>query len=40
MKRSTLLREVSRAVLDPAEMDEEIYALCDASLHPKGRLGP
>ena len=34
---TTLLREeVGRTVSDPAEIDEEIHALCDAWLHPKG----
>ena len=38
---TTLLREeVGRTVSDPAEIDEEIHALCDAVVASEGRLGP
>jgi hypothetical protein len=41
VKRTALLREeVGRRVSDPAEIDEEIYALCDALVASEGRLGP
>src|SRR5271165_387993 len=41
-KRYTaLLRvEVGRTVSDPAEIDEEIHALCEALIATEGRLGP
>jgi RNA polymerase sigma factor (sigma-70 family) len=41
-KRYTALlrEEVSRTVSDPAEVDEEIHALCDALIASEGRLGP
>jgi RNA polymerase sigma factor (sigma-70 family) len=41
-KRYTALlrEEVGRTVLDPAEIDEEIHALCDALVASEGRLGP
>jgi RNA polymerase sigma factor (sigma-70 family) len=41
-KRYTALlrEEVSRTVSDPAEVDEEIHALCEALIASKGRLGP
>jgi hypothetical protein len=41
-KRYTaLLREkVGRTVSDPAEIDEEIHALCEALIASEGRLGP
>ena len=41
-KRYTALlrEEVSRTVSDPAEIDEEIHALCDALVASEGRLGP
>ena len=36
VERTALLREeVGRTVSDPAEIDEEIHALCDALLPPK-----
>ena len=38
---TTLLREeVSRTVSDPAEIDAEIHALCEALIASEGRLGP
>jgi RNA polymerase sigma factor (sigma-70 family) len=38
---TTLLREeVGRTVSDPAEIDEEIHALCEALIASEGRLGP
>jgi RNA polymerase sigma factor (sigma-70 family) len=38
---STLLREeIGRTVSDPAEIDEEIHALCEALIASEGRLGP
>jgi RNA polymerase sigma factor (sigma-70 family) len=38
---TALLREeVGRTVSDPAEIDEEIHALCDALIASEGRLGP
>jgi hypothetical protein len=38
---TTLLREeVGRTVSDPAEIDEEIHALCEALIATEGRLGP
>ena len=30
-----LREEVGRTVSDPAEVDEEIHALCEALIHPK-----
>jgi DNA-directed RNA polymerase specialized sigma24 family protein len=41
-KRYTALlrEEVGRTVSDPAEIDEEIHALCEALIASKGRLGP
>ena len=41
-KRYTALlrQEVGRTVSDPAEIDEEIHALCDALIATRGRLGP
>ncbi len=41
-KRYTALlrEEVGRAVSDPAEIDEEFHALCDALVASEGRLGP
>lgn len=41
-KRYTALlrEEVSRTVSDPAEVDEEIHALCEALIASEGRLGP
>jgi RNA polymerase sigma factor (sigma-70 family) len=41
-KRYTALlrEEVGRTVSDPAEIDEEIHALCDALITSEGRLGP
>jgi RNA polymerase sigma-70 factor (ECF subfamily) len=35
-----LREEVGRTVSDPAEVDDEIHALCDALLATEGRLGP
>ena len=32
--------EVGRTVSDPAEIDEEIHALCEALIASEGRLGP
>jgi RNA polymerase sigma factor (sigma-70 family) len=38
---TALLREeVGRTVSDPAEIDEEIHALCEALIASEGRLGP
>jgi DNA-directed RNA polymerase specialized sigma24 family protein len=38
---AALLREaVGRTVSDPAEVDEEIHALCEALIASEGRLGP
>ena len=38
---TALLREeVGRTVSDPAEIDEEIHALCDGLVASEGRLGP
>ena len=41
-KRYTALlrEEVGRTVSDPAEVDEEIHALCDALIASEGRLAP
>ena len=41
-KRYTALlrEEVGRTVSDPAEIDEEIHALCEALIATGGRLGP
>ena len=41
-KRSTALlrQEVGRTVSDPAEIDQEIHALCEALIATRGRLGP
>jgi len=41
-KRYTALlrEEVSRTVSDPAELDEEIHALCEALIASEGRLAP
>jgi len=41
-KRYTVLlrEEVSRTVSDPAEIDGEIHALCEALIASEGRLGP
>jgi hypothetical protein len=40
-KRYTALlrEEVGRTVSDPAEIDEEIHALCEALIAAEGRLG-
>jgi hypothetical protein len=40
-KRYTALlrEEVGRTVSDPAEIDEEIHALCEALIATEGRLG-
>jgi RNA polymerase sigma-70 factor (ECF subfamily) len=35
-----LREEVARTVGDPAEVDEEIHALCEAVIATEGRLGP
>jgi len=35
-----LREEVGRTVSDPAEIDEEIHALCEALIASEGRLGP
>jgi RNA polymerase sigma factor (sigma-70 family) len=35
-----LREEVGRTVSDPAEIDEEIHALCEALIATEGRLGP
>jgi RNA polymerase sigma factor (sigma-70 family) len=37
---SLLREEVARTVGDPAEVDEEIHALCAALMASEGRLGP
>jgi hypothetical protein len=41
-KRYTALlrEEVARTVSDPAQIDEEIHALCEALIASEGRLGP
>jgi len=41
-KRYTALlrEEVGRTVSDPAEVDDEIHALCEALIASEGRLGP
>ena len=41
-KRYTALlrEEVGRTVSDPAEIDGEIHALCEALIASEGRLGP
>jgi RNA polymerase sigma-70 factor (ECF subfamily) len=41
-KRYTFIlrEEVGRTVSDPAEVDGEIHALCDALIAAEGRLGP
>ena len=40
-RHSTVLREeVGRTVSDPAEIDEEIYALCEALIASEERLCP
>ena len=41
-KRYTALlrQEVGRTVSDPAEIDQEIHALCEALIATRGRLGP
>jgi hypothetical protein len=41
-KRCTALlrEEVGRTVSDPAEIDEEIHALCEALIASEGRCGP
>jgi RNA polymerase sigma factor (sigma-70 family) len=41
-KRYTALlrEEVGRTVSDPAEIDEEVHALCEALIAAEGRLGP
>ena len=41
-KRYTALlrQEVGHTVSDPAEIDEEIHALCEALIATRGRLGP
>ena len=41
-KRYTVLlrQEVGRTVSDPAEIDQEIHALCEALIATRGRLGP
>jgi len=41
-KRYTVLLrgEVARTVSDPAEIDSEIHALCDAVIAAEGRIGP
>ena len=41
-KRYTALlrEEVGRTVSEPAEIDEEIHALCDALIASEGRLSP
>ena len=41
-KRYTVLlrEEVARTVSDPAEIDGEIHALCDAVIAAEGRIGP
>jgi hypothetical protein len=37
---SLLREEVGRTVSDPAEIDEEIHALCEALIASEGRLSP
>jgi RNA polymerase sigma-70 factor (ECF subfamily) len=37
---SILRKEVARTVSDPAEVDQEIQALCEALIATEGRLGP
>ena len=37
---ASLRQEVGRRVSDPAEIDEEIHALCEALIATEGRLGP
>jgi RNA polymerase sigma factor (sigma-70 family) len=37
---SVIREEVARTVSDPAEVDEEIHALCEALIAAEGRLGP
>jgi hypothetical protein len=37
---SILREEVARTVSDPAEVDGEIQALCEALIAAEGRLGP
>ena len=37
---SVLREEVARTVSDPAEIDEEIHALCEALIVTEGRLDP
>ena len=37
---SILREEVARTVSDPAEVDQEIQALCEALIATEGRLGP
>lgn len=37
---SLLREEVARTVSDPAEVEPEIHALCDALIAAEGRLGP
>ena len=37
---SILREEVTRTVSDPAEVDQEIHALCEALIAAEGRLGP
>jgi RNA polymerase sigma factor (sigma-70 family) len=41
-KRFTVLlrEEVARTLSDPAEIDQEIHALCEALIASEGRLGP
>jgi hypothetical protein len=36
---SILREEVARTVSDPAEVDQEIHALCEALIAAEGRLG-
>jgi RNA polymerase sigma factor (sigma-70 family) len=38
--RALLREEVARTVSDPAEVDEELHALCEALIASKGQLGP
>ena len=38
--KALLREEVGRTVSDPAEIDEEIHALCGALIATEGRLGP
>ena len=37
---SILREEVTRTVSDPAEVDQEIHALCEALIAAEGRIGP